>query len=70
MSEDKGNSNVLRGLEKIAAYAEINRNLVLAYIETRGFPAKQLEKGGIWRSTRTAIDAWWKQQIDTGMGTR
>lgn len=70
MSEERGNSNVLRGLGSIAAYAGLSRNAVLSYIATRGFPARQLEKGGMWRATREAVDAWWTRQLDLGMGSK
>jgi len=59
-------SDGLRGLDNIAAYAQYGRNVVRELVESHGFPAVQFF--GAWESSKSLIDAWRKNRILSTMG--
>jgi uncharacterized membrane-anchored protein len=54
-------SDGLRGLGNIAAYAQYGPKTVQKLIETAGFPAIQVE--GAWESSKILIDDWRRKRI-------
>lgn len=54
--EPHAESDGLRGLDDIAAYAQYGRNVIKDLVENHGFPAEQF--AGAWESSKALIDEW------------
>ena len=54
---------VIKGLDEIAKHAGLSRAKLVEYIETRGFPAHQLDGGGPFYALPSEIRRWWEEQL-------
>ncbi len=59
----KRSDDALQGMEEIRSYANRSESTIIDWILKRGFPASKIG-GGIWESSRTAIDKWKLAQVE------
>ncbi|HEA68547.1 MAG TPA: hypothetical protein ENI07_17240 [Desulfobacterales bacterium] len=59
----KRSDDALQGMKEICAYANRSESTIIDWKLKRGFPASKIG-GGIWESSKTAIDKWKQGQVE------